>query len=132
MFNKTLYISTFVFLAASGCTKDGARAVVVSPKTSKYNGKYVGEWGSYYSNPISSSSTRTPGFVVEVTSGYDDTHNITSISTCTYVQFNNAGFYQLPGKYASLTVRNDSLIYSEHNQAGVGQSSGVIFKGKKQ
>ena len=132
MFNRTIYISTLALLVASNCTKDASKQVVVSSYTSRYNGTYVGNWNSYYSSPLTSSSTNTPGYVVEIMSGYDETHNLTTISTCTYVQFDNAGYYLSPSKYTSLTVRNDSLIYTDHNQAGVGQSSGVIFKGKKQ
>jgi hypothetical protein len=116
----------------SACTKDGAKLVVVSPHTSKYNGKYVGNWSSYYSSPISSSSTNTPGYSVDIMSGYDETHNVTSISTCTYVQFDNSGYYITPNKYGTLIVRNDSLIYSEYFKGGVGNGTSVNFKGKRQ
>lgn len=132
MFNRTVYISTLVFLVASGCTKDGSKPIVNSPYTSKYNGKYVGDWSSHYSSPVSSSSSVTPGYVVEITSGYDSTHNVTSISTCTYVQFDNSGFYLTPSKYGTLIVRHDSLIYSEYFKAGIAHGTSVSFKGKKQ
>lgn len=132
MFNNSIYISTIVFLIVSGCTKDGAKPIVVSPYTSKYNGKYVGEWKSSYVSPVSASLTTVPGYVVDITSGYDETHNITTIETCTYVQFDNSGYYITPNKYGTLIVRNDSLTYSEYFKAGIAHGTSVTFKGKKQ
>lgn len=130
MINKLAYISPLVLLIPFGCTKDGAKPIVVSPYTSKYNGKYSGVYWNGSWNPISQSSSSTQ-CVFEIKSGYDETHNITTIPTYTYIQFNENGYYQLPNLYGHIIVRNDSLIYSEFIHGGVANNGMKIFNGKK-
>lgn len=119
-----------------GCTKDGAepiKTIVISPYTTRFNGTYLGVLTEMQQEPLS-TNVRTSQCTYEIKSGYDETHNITTIPNYTYIQFTDNGNYQSSddsGNETKIIVRNDSLLYSNYFVIGMARTRTYTFKGKK-